>query len=268
MARRYPPVPGRQAVRPCPPSSAIRSASRSATRAASSTTAARRASPRSSTAGSTACAGSRSAPPPTTTSASTRSTSTASPRWTPSTSAHERHECGRAAEVDVVAPGDRLPFADDSVDFVLASHVIEHFPDPIAALEEWRRVARRVIVLVVPHRDRTFDRDRPLTPLAELASGTRTGFQADEDRHWRSGPRRVHRLCEHLSCPCSTRSTPTTRPASASWSRWTHAEGAVRLPGPRAPGVRPCPPWPIRSWTSPKGRWTRHGSTSRSSPSP
>jgi SAM-dependent methyltransferase len=97
---------------------------------------------------------------------------------------HERHECGRVAPVDVVAPGDDLPFADDSVDFVLASHVIEHFPDPIAALLEWRRVARRCVVLVVPHRDRTFDRDRPLTPLAELMERHAAGLRSDEDRHW------------------------------------------------------------------------------------
>jgi SAM-dependent methyltransferase len=116
--------------------------------------------------------------------------------------AHERHECGRAAPVDVVAPGDRLPFPDGSVDFVLASHVIEHFPDPIAALLEWRRVARRVIVLVVPHRDRTFDRDRPLTPLAELVERHAAGLESDEDRHWSVWtPATFTELCEHVGLP-------------------------------------------------------------------
>jgi SAM-dependent methyltransferase len=76
--------------------------------------------------------------------------------------------CGRKRPVDVVAPGDDLPFEDDSLDFVLASHVIEHFPDPIRALEEWVRVARRYVVVVVPHRDRTFDRGRELTPVEEF----------------------------------------------------------------------------------------------------
>ena len=115
---------------------------------------------------------------------------------------HERHECGRAAPVDVVAPGDRLPFADDSVDFVLASHVIEHFPDPIAALLEWRRVARRVIVLVVPHRDRTFDRERELTPLAELIERHAEGLRSDEDRHWSVWDLAAFtELCGHLDLP-------------------------------------------------------------------
>jgi SAM-dependent methyltransferase len=97
---------------------------------------------------------------------------------------YERASWGRAMPVDIVAEGHELPLDDKSVDFVFASHVIEHFPDPIAALEEWNRVAREYLVLVVPHRDRTFDRDRPVTPVAELLERHRTGFKSEEDRHW------------------------------------------------------------------------------------
>jgi SAM-dependent methyltransferase len=91
---------------------------------------------------------------------------------------------GRRRAVDVVAPGDQLPFESDSVDFVFASHVIEHFPDPIRALEEWLRVARKYVVLVVPHRDRTFDSDRELTPVDELVSRHEQHFDDPADRHW------------------------------------------------------------------------------------
>jgi SAM-dependent methyltransferase len=92
--------------------------------------------------------------------------------------------CGRKRPVDIVAPGDDLPFRDDALDFVLASHVIEHFPDPIRALKEWVRVARRYVVVVVPHRDRTFDHDRELTPMDEFARRHEQGIAADEDQHW------------------------------------------------------------------------------------
>jgi SAM-dependent methyltransferase len=92
--------------------------------------------------------------------------------------------CGRMRPVDVVAPGDALPFDDDAVDFVFASHVLEHIPDPLGALAEWRRVARRYVVVIVPHRDRTFDRGRPLTPVDELLARHREGLRSDEDRHW------------------------------------------------------------------------------------
>jgi SAM-dependent methyltransferase len=96
----------------------------------------------------------------------------------------EREMHGRPAKVDVVAPGDDLPFADESYDFVFSSHVIEHFPDPIKALYEWVRVARRYVVMVVPHRDRTFDRDRDLSTVEELRERHEQGFASEEDKHW------------------------------------------------------------------------------------
>lgn len=96
----------------------------------------------------------------------------------------ERRLVLRAAKVDVVAPGDDLPFEDGSYDFVFSSHVLEHIPDPIRALLEWQRVARRYVVCVIPHRDRTFDADRPLTTTDELLERHRSGFTSEEDKHW------------------------------------------------------------------------------------
>ncbi|HWE13570.1 MAG TPA: methyltransferase domain-containing protein [Solirubrobacteraceae bacterium] len=96
----------------------------------------------------------------------------------------ERRLALRPAKVDIVAPGDDLPLGDDSVDFVFSSHVIEHFPDPIRALREWVRVARRYVVVIAPHRDRTFDAGRPLTTADELLARSRDGFTSVEDRHW------------------------------------------------------------------------------------
>lgn len=93
--------------------------------------------------------------------------------------------CGRVIPVDVVIPADdALPFDDGSYDFVLASHVIEHMPDPVGTLRDWARIARRYVFLVVPHRDRTFDRNRPLTPVDELLERHANGFRSQEDRHW------------------------------------------------------------------------------------
>lgn len=96
----------------------------------------------------------------------------------------ERRLVLHAVKVDVVAPGDELPFDDDSYDFVFSSHVIEHFPDPIRALFEWVRVARRYVVVIAPHRNRTFDIANPLTPVSELMERHRNGFTSDVDRHW------------------------------------------------------------------------------------
>lgn len=83
--------------------------------------------------------------------------------------AEQMRLCGEIMPVDVVAAGDCLPFADKSYDFVISSHVLEHFFDPLAALKEWARVARKYIFIIVPFRDALeSDRDKPITPLSEL----------------------------------------------------------------------------------------------------
>jgi SAM-dependent methyltransferase len=115
---------------------------------------------------------------------------------------------GYGRPVDVVARGDELPFTDKSFDFVVASHVIEHIPDPIAALLEWERVARRYLFLVVPHRDR----NRPLTPLDELIERHESGFASDEDKHWSVWNAETFReLCEHLGFEALESQDPDTK---------------------------------------------------------
>jgi SAM-dependent methyltransferase len=42
--------------------------------------------------------------------------------------------------IDVVAPADDMPFADESFDCVIATEVLEHCRDPLATLSEIRRV--------------------------------------------------------------------------------------------------------------------------------
>jgi len=77
---------------------------------------------------------------------------------------------GRTVAVDVVAEGDRLPFANDSYDFVINSHVVEHFYDPIGAVEEWLRVVRPggLVFMIIPHKERTKDARKPVTPAETL----------------------------------------------------------------------------------------------------
>ncbi len=77
---------------------------------------------------------------------------------------------GKALKVDIVANGDNIPLPDESQDFIVSSHVIEHFPNPIKALVEWDRLVRPggVIFMIVPHKKRTFDRGRKKTFLEHL----------------------------------------------------------------------------------------------------
>jgi ubiquinone/menaquinone biosynthesis C-methylase UbiE len=51
----------------------------------------------------------------------------------------------------VVGSALNLPFEDHSFDLVLATEVLEHLDQPRAALEEMLRVARRALLVTVPH---------------------------------------------------------------------------------------------------------------------
>lgn len=61
---------------------------------------------------------------------------------------------------------------DGTYDFVLSSHVLEHLANPIKALLEWKRVLkeRGILLLVVPHKQGTFDDRRQVTGLPHLIS--------------------------------------------------------------------------------------------------
>jgi SAM-dependent methyltransferase len=78
--------------------------------------------------------------------------------------------CGEYLPVDIESPGDDIPLTDDSIDFIVSSHVIEHFQDPMKALLEWYRLVKKggIIFIIAPHKERTFDKDRPRTTIGEL----------------------------------------------------------------------------------------------------
>lgn len=123
-----------------------------------------------------------------------------SPEFAPY-AAEQMHLCGHVMPVDVVAPGDKLPFDDKSFDFVISSHVIEHFFDPIGALKEWARVATQYIFIICPKRDALeSDRDKPLTPITELLdrhSGKIAPVYTDE-HHTRWTVESFVEMCEQI----------------------------------------------------------------------
>jgi SAM-dependent methyltransferase len=77
---------------------------------------------------------------------------------------------------DLVADAASLPFGDATLDYVAASHVIEHMPRTLAALREWHRVIKDggYLYLVVPDRRKTFDRDRVPTSVEHVLADDRS----------------------------------------------------------------------------------------------
>ena len=76
--------------------------------------------------------------------------------------------------------------ANDSYDFLLSSHCLEHVANPLAALHEWRRVVRPGghLVLLLPDPAHTFDHRRPVTTLAHLQADLARGTGEDDLTHF------------------------------------------------------------------------------------
>src|SRR5688572_15669999 len=90
---------------------------------------------------------------------------------------------GAAGRVDFLADARALPIPDGTLDYLCSSHVLEHLPDPIAALHEWHRVLRPggLLYLVVPDKRFTFDEPRAVTPVEHLLRDFQEGTTASDD---------------------------------------------------------------------------------------
>jgi 2-polyprenyl-3-methyl-5-hydroxy-6-metoxy-1,4-benzoquinol methylase len=110
-------------------------------------------------------------------------------RWAPADSAALFPELSGSvfAEPDLVADlNDGLPgLPDQSEDFVIASHIIEHLADPLLCLDEIHRVLRPggVAMILLPDRRWTVDACRPPTPLAHIVEDRARELRAVDDDH-------------------------------------------------------------------------------------
>jgi SAM-dependent methyltransferase len=81
--------------------------------------------------------------------------------------------CGKYALVDVICNGHNIPFPTSSVNYCISSHVIEHFPNPIAGFLEWNRILKDdgIVFMIFPKRDAlASDRERDVSTLEEIVS--------------------------------------------------------------------------------------------------
>jgi SAM-dependent methyltransferase len=77
---------------------------------------------------------------------------------------------GTEGKVDFLSDATALPIPDNSLDYLCSSHVLEHIPNPLAALFEWHRVLKPggKLYLVVPDKRYTFDCAREITSARHI----------------------------------------------------------------------------------------------------
>ncbi|MDD2358073.1 MAG: methyltransferase domain-containing protein [Thiovulaceae bacterium] len=80
---------------------------------------------------------------------------------------------------------DLYEIKNDTYDFLLSSHMIEHTANPIKSLKEWIRVVipGGHLILLIPHKDGTFDHNRPVTTLKHLIQDYNDNIKEDDLTH-------------------------------------------------------------------------------------
>jgi len=87
-------------------------------------------------------------------------------------------ETGRPAGWQYIAEASDLSaIPPGRYDFLLSSHALEHCANTLKALGEWLRVIKDdgTLVLLLPHREGTFDHRRPVTTFGHFLADARAG---------------------------------------------------------------------------------------------
>jgi predicted SAM-dependent methyltransferase len=98
------------------------------------------------------------------------------------------------AEVDVVDDGEKLAtIPDESQDFIVANHFLEHTEDPIGTIETHLRKLRPggVLFYAVPDKRYTFDFRRPSTTIEHMVADHEQGPEHSRGEHYREWCRLV-----------------------------------------------------------------------------
>jgi predicted SAM-dependent methyltransferase len=97
-------------------------------------------------------------------------------------------------EVDVVDDGERLAtIAEQSQDFIVANHFLEHTEDPIGTIETHLGKLKPggVLFYAVPDKRFTFDFRRPVTPIEHMVADHEEGPERSRSEHYREWCRLV-----------------------------------------------------------------------------
>ncbi len=88
--------------------------------------------------------------------------------------------------VDIVDDGERLGrFADASVDFLIANHMLEHCENPLGTMRNHLRKVKPggMLFYAMPDMRMGFDRERPMTPFEHVVADDADGGAASRRAH-------------------------------------------------------------------------------------
>jgi predicted SAM-dependent methyltransferase len=84
--------------------------------------------------------------------------------------------------------------SNESFDFIISAHVIEHMKNPLSALEQWARVVKPggLIYMIVPDKRVTFDKKRVRTSIAHMVLDYKNPSDARDYEHYLDYAVHVH----------------------------------------------------------------------------
>lgn len=103
-----------------------------------------------------------------------------------------------AGEV-VVDDGEELKkFTDESLDFIVANHFLEHTRNPLGVIRNHLRKLKAggTLLYALPDKRYSFDRDRPVTSFDHLVIDDRHGYEISDRSHYLEYVRLVDKLTD------------------------------------------------------------------------
>ncbi len=99
--------------------------------------------------------------------------------------------------VDIIDDGEKLAtFKDESQDFIIANHFLEHTQNPIGTIGRLLQVLRNqgILYMAVPDKRFTFDAERPLTTVEHLIRDYSEGPEWSREGHFREWVEIVNKI--------------------------------------------------------------------------
>jgi len=74
---------------------------------------------------------------------------------------------------------------ENSLDFLLASHVLEHLANPLKAINQWRRMLKNggFMIIIVPDKRFTFDHKRNVTTISHILQDYKNNVNENDTTH-------------------------------------------------------------------------------------